>query len=65
MPNDLQALEPMLRFNPKWWWDPPPFVLRHLEPERQMDLARVLVDFEQDMLRCQMEANKKVRELLH
>jgi len=55
----------MLRFNPKWWWDPvPEWVIDKLDEGRLLELARVHIEAQQAVLSAQLKAVKAAGEII-
>lgn len=58
-------LQEALRFRPKIWWDPvPDWLFQHLDREIVLDLARVSVQLERDMLEVQMRGLDQISKVL-
>ncbi len=54
-----------LQFRPRWWWDPvPEWLLRHLEQETILELAKVQLEFQRELLTKQAEATGRVIEVI-
>ncbi len=63
--SDLQLAENILRFNPKWWWDPvPPWLSEHLTVELARDFTRVQLEKHSRILQAELEAAKETMNLL-
>lgn len=58
-------LQEALRFRPKIWWDPvPDWIFTHLDREVLLDLARVSVRLQRDMLEVQMRGIDEITNVL-
>ncbi len=58
-------LEPILRFNPKWWWDPiPPWLLDRLDRAAVAQLALAQLELQRTVLEGQLKANERTMEVI-
>lgn len=58
-------LQEALRFRPKIWWDPvPDWLFQHLDREVLVDLARVSLSLQRDMLEVQMRGVDQISKVL-
>lgn len=64
MPDHLE-LQETFHFRPRWWWDPvPPWVFKDLDPRIVIDLAQVQLDVQEAVLKAQLDAIGRTREVL-
>lgn len=60
-----KPLSEVLRFNPKWWWDPvPEFFIRYLDEDRLRSLLHVQLEYQHKMLEAEIGALDKTMEIL-
>lgn len=66
MPQTEQvALEQVLRFNPRWWWDPvPDWILSRLDREGVLAMATTHLDVHKAVLEAQAKAIDATRAIL-
>jgi hypothetical protein len=58
-------LQESLRFRPKIWWDPvPDWLFTHLDREIVVELARVSVQVQREMLEVQLKSMDQISEVL-
>jgi len=54
---DIQLTESLLRFNPKWWWDPiPPWLSEHLTIDVARELTRIQLNKQLRVLEVEQKA---------
>lgn len=54
---DIQITENLLRFNPKWWWDPiPPWLSEHLTVDLARELTRIQLTKQLRVLEIEQKA---------
>lgn len=57
--------EELLRFNPRWWWDPvPDWIIRHLDREILVDLAAIHLEAHINVLETQVKAAQRTLEVI-
>lgn len=62
---DRPELAETLQFRPRWWWDPiPPWVFQDLDRRIVVDLVQVQLDFQESLLKAQVKAIGRAREIL-
>lgn len=62
---DTQPFDNILRFNPKWWWDPiPPWITDHLTVEIARELTKIQLDKHMRMLEIEQIAVKETLNAL-
>ena len=66
VPEDpIKSLPDDLIFKFHWWWDPaPPWVVRFLEKEVIIELAKIQLEFQHAVLTRQAEAIQQVTEVI-
>lgn len=58
--SEFQLPENILRFNPKWWWDPvPPWLHEHLTIEVARELTKIQLEKQMRMLEIEQIAVKE------
>ncbi len=61
----FERLPNQLTFRPRWWWDPvPEWLLSHLDDSVVEQLGRVQLDLQAKVLEQQLEATRKVQEIV-
>lgn len=56
---DIHLADNLLRFNPKWWWDPiPPFFYEYLTAELARELTKIQLSKHMRMLEIEQIAAK-------
>lgn len=59
-PSDIQLSENLLRFNPKWWWDPvPPWLFEHIKVDLARELTKIQLEKQMRMLEVEQIALKE------
>lgn len=57
--------EDLLRFNPRWWWDPvPPWVLDQLDRSILVDLAAIHLEAQITVLESQVKAAQRTLDII-
>lgn len=63
--TEVQLHENLLRFNPKWWWDPvPPWLLEHLTVDVARELTKVQLEKQMRILEIEQIAVKETLSAL-
>jgi hypothetical protein len=63
--SDIQLSESLLRFNPKWWWDPvPPWFSEHLTVDIARDLTRIQLEKRLRILEIEQSAVKQTLDAI-
>lgn len=58
--TDLRLSENILRFNPKWWWDPvPPWLLEHIKVDLARELTKIQLEKQMRILEVEQIALKE------
>lgn len=69
MPDDrignVTVTQDLLKFNPKWWWDPVPiWLVDKLDRGVLVELAKTQLELESVVLKGLADANKKATRIL-
>ena len=64
-PQPTTPISELFQFRPRWWWDPvPDWIINRLDERVLVDIARVQLETQVQMLRLQAEATERVLETL-
>jgi hypothetical protein len=63
--TDQTNFPEVLRFRPRWWWDPvPDYLLRLLDKEAVIEIAKIQLEFQQVVLAKQLELTERVGRVI-
>ena len=57
-------LADILRFRPKWWWDPPPILADKLQREQLAQMAISRLELERSVLESEIKHINKTIEIM-
>lgn len=58
--TDVRLPENILRFNPKWWWDPvPPWLFEHIKVDLARELTKIQLEKQMRILEVEQIALKE------